>query len=258
MNKLIFLVLFLCMQAFANQDGGLITDQTQEQVQTRAILRTDKHVELEEGTSFEARLIISPVQVNQLSLYKKKLTDSFLTDSFWVNKIKSINYSINNSEAIEASLVLIAAKELKDKDLSWDLDGKKIPLFIDSIEIIKIDLKNKEPVFMESYKQTKKVRLYLIGLFIILIIVFLFLRSKLKKKESLSSKDKVLALAKKASSRSDFELVFAKAKDAEKIEQEKIVSGTKFETILNKYQYKKKWSSEEFEEVKESLLETLC
>jgi len=248
MKFLFFLFTIIGLNVFANENL---------EIQTKAILRTQKKISIEEGSSFEAKLIISPVTSNELDFFKKNLTDGFLTDHFWIKEIKSINYSSNNMEAIEASLVVIAAKELKIKDLTWSLAKKKIPLLVDSVEIIKIELKSKEPIFMESYKQKKNYKYYLLVPFL-LFIGWLLFRSKFKKKESLSFKEKVLLLAKEASSREDFEIIFRKGKKAERIEKQKIISGTKFETVLNKYQYKKKWSTAELEEVKRALSETLC
>lgn len=180
--------------------------------------------------------------------YFKKLKDlennKFL-NYFFIVKVYEAKVSENNDDVFNIFFKAVVLKPfLKEPFYIWTTENKNIPIDIRKISTLKIKNKYDFYLYENLEMNSDKNILLMISFFSIIFLVYLYLRNKIKKPFINKENSHWLSKIEKASTRSDFELLYKNRKEWS--DQSKIATFERdeFFNILNKYQYRSSWTEE--------------
>lgn len=210
---------------------------------------------VKEGDIVEGVLKLWPVENADFDELKK-LQDKVLFNTFYLTEIQSLKTSENNADVVEmkAWFIVKANDKLADQPLNYK--GRTIFIPAPKVKIEKASESDDYYVMNQSTSYAVASKIIFIIAFIVLLLFAIIKRENIKtwlKKFKNDPKSiaerKFKELFQKASSREEFERIYALRKEWLELIEEKAPAYQEFFKVMNQHQYKKSWGSEELSDV---------
>lgn len=224
----------------------------------------DNSGSIQEGEIFKAKMTIIPLNAVIASEFSEALKKSLLMGYFKVLNVKSINFSINNSEVLEVYLTLVLVRQFSKQDFYiWSYKGLNIPFIFKNITSLKNTAKLKEFLVHEQFEEKYNIykKYYIVSFVVFLVLFILFIIKSIKKRRGkLSIQErrnreysKWSELFRSAGDRNDFEKLFIEENiwsqyisiDNESIE--------KFKYEMKNSMYQESWDQDLLERITHSV-----
>lgn len=210
-----------------------------------------------EGDLVEGVVKVWPIENEDLSEFKQ-IENMIFANSLIVTELESVSLSVNNTDVVEAKVLMIA-KRLGESSVT-PLNYKGHSLFVKTpeLKIVNSEIKNAEYFIMDQGSISSHLGKIISGLLFVLVLLTLFWKGNKIKKWLHSFKENPIALATKkhnemftnANLRQDYESVYAKRNEWQILIKIQDPAYAKFFNTMELYQYKKSWSEEELCEIK--------
>jgi hypothetical protein len=247
-----FLLIFYSASIFAN-------DTLRAQL---APLNGEK-ITISQGEPFKGQLRIWPILIEDVNSFLS-LEETEIMNVFYLSEILSIKKSKNNLDVVTIDGIFVLTKPFKQSEiLNWNYKALNIPFKLIDIEVNPKGYQLKGmSLFSNNFKldggfNWKYFFVTLISIMLLAMVGFIITKYLKKKKRKAEFEVKInhwKEILKNSNARVDFESLYKK-----RIELKKIIKGNNekdlddFFLIVNKYQYKKDWSTDELEELSNEL-----
>ncbi len=208
--------------------------------------------EFKAGDIVEATLRIWPLEsLNDED--KQRLIDQSFLGVFKILTAPNIHPSENNADILEIELRVLITGSTDKINNEIEVNGQKIKVTLKNIKITPLSLNEKSYVYADQSLINANMKIILIGFLAIIAIGYIIYRIKFKKiKKTQSTQNNLKILIENAKERNDFEKIYSQREVflRTNLQNGKVLDD--FFSVLNKYQYKKEWTTQELNEVQES------
>lgn len=214
---------------------------------------------LKEGEVVEGVLKVWPIENADLNEFRN-IENTYLLNALYVANIENIEVSPNNADVVEVKLLLVVKRSTSGTQLPFNYKGHIISIHSDELKLAPQDKDQNDYFILDQGSGQSGLWKFLLATVIALFLLYYFYKkgtfdkffSKMKndplKKRRLIYK----TLFAKASTRIDYEEIYAKKNDWYELIIEKAPAYLDFFKTMELHQYKKTWAENEFEEVKDS------
>ena len=217
-----------------------------------------------EGDLVEGVLKVWPIENADLTAFSQ-LENMVFENSLSVTALESVSVSINNTDVVEAKVLMIVKKLEGNSTKPLNYKGQLISVQVPKIEIQNSDSKIKEYFIMDQDLISSYLAKTIAGVLLLIVaFVALWKRKNIKvffqkfKKNPLATMTKKYSdLFTNASSRSDYEFVYSMRKEWLSLVKVQAPAYGEFFKIMELHQYKKSWSEEELREIK-NCFDVIC
>lgn len=211
---------------------------------------------LREGDVVTATLRVWPLE-NPNKEFFGSLLNKTLFDSFYLAEIVSMESSVNNADVFELKGRFIVASKVNADKLVLNYENNNIHVKYHEVLFRPLDEKNNDfYVLNQSDGSGIYISIIVVVVGLLVLALFYYNRDKLlsffKKKKVESKEEFYKNKFLKASSRQDFEWIYANKEEWTKLIETITPAHLEFFNVLNLHQYKRSWSREEEKEVVES------
>jgi hypothetical protein len=246
-NAIVFLILM-----FASSSHALELDK----LNSEFIIDGDKQIL--EGDIISARLQIWPVDDQEKIFDIRKGT--YIDEVFYLAEVVSEKRSENNSDVVLIDMTLVLVGQPKNEKITFKLDGKDFPV-THNLKTAPTEVKGKNLIMFEQESEgfslgaLAKTSIFIIVLVFLIGIYKLFNMYRTKKRQ-----EREKAKFKKywdekfvsAEERKDFEVVYGRKKEWLRLVKLQTPPLVEFFRVMESVQYKKEWTPNDNESVKES------
>ena len=210
-----------------------------------------------EGDLVEGVLKIWPIENADLAEFNQ-LESMVFGNILTVSDLESLSVSINNTDVVEAKVLMIVKKLEGSSTTSLTYKGLLIPVQLPAIEIENSDKKIQEYFIMDQGTITSTLTRTVA--FVVLLIIFSLAVWKRKNIKSFVQSFRVNPIAtmmkkyndlfRKADSRTDYEFIYSTRKEWLTLVKTQAPAYVEFFKTMEIHQYKKSWNEEDLCEIK--------
>jgi hypothetical protein len=216
---------------------------------------------LNEGDLVEGVLKVWPIENADLNEFRK-LQNVLFFNNLLLLQLHSVEVSPNNADLVEikGTFVVKPTKALSTFDINYK--GQLITVPAIDIQIKALDQKGKTYFILDQSLNYSHSQIFIIFALVLFLLVFVYFKKDylINKIKSLKL-DPVAKMQKKyqnifsiATNRRDYEEIYATRREWMALIKEPSPAYRDFFKTMNQHQYKKEWSPNDLNEVKESFL----
>jgi hypothetical protein len=209
--------------------------------------------EYHEGDIVELDLKIWPIESADLDEFKK-IEGTTLYNALEVEQVTSVLNSENNADVVEIKATAIVVSSPDKSEGIVNYKNNKIKIFSPEFKFIPIQAKKEDFYILDqsSVGEKKNIILLISIMLIALAIIFVVKKIKKPKDPKIEIKNLFQNVFSNANERHEFEIIYSRKSEWMSLIAVETQQYKDFFKTMEIHQYKKHWSSEEFEEVKNS------
>lgn len=214
---------------------------------------------LKEGDIVEGILKIWPLENADLNEFKK-LENMNLANYFYVTEVENVEVSANNADVVEAKVLFIVKRFAEKNQQKFNYQGRLVDIQVPSLNIAPSDKDPEDYYILDQGLIYSNLGKIIISVLLLLLALMLFLKrkaighfvQKFKNDPIANSKKKFDEKFSKASTRENYEEIYAKRREWLSLIKELAPAYNDFFKTMEEHQYKELWDAEDLNLVESS------